>query len=341
MHPFKRGYFEATFLLILCTLAMQAQYRYRIAAGDVTVMLYWVGVVCATLSILNFVSLVAEDLLPPENPLSIVLDRLRAFTVTIVILYFCGAVALFINAWSNKPIQMIKGNVVAKGTTLTFAESFSRHAWVKMRAKDGSEWTTLLKWQENQNVWPSLAVEVGTREGTLGLPVVITIERDAEIRALEILAVTPTATTALEELIYLYSNTGRINEALDRSRQLLSFRKAGDSVWRAGSKLFQRGNLSDAIQFFKLAFEASPTQTHTTTYGWVLVKLGRAEEGLPYLQQAVEMDRTHMYSHYHLAYTLLQVGRHDEAIASFREVLKLKPGYPEIIQQLQKLGAAP
>jgi tetratricopeptide (TPR) repeat protein len=106
----------------------------------------------------------------------------------------------------------------------------------------------------------------------------------------KMLADDPKQPIALNDLAYLYARKGQhLDRALDLAR------------W--------------AVKF-------SPEQgTPRDTLGWVCYRLGRPQEALAHLQEAVRLRPERGLYHYHLGKSLLAAGRYSEAAESFRTAL--------------------
>ena len=57
------------------------------------------------------------------------------------------------------------------------------------------------------------------------------------------------------------------------------------------------------------------------TLGWILVQQGRAEEGIPYLRQAVARKTDDPVLRYHLAVALNKLGRNEQALLELNRLL--------------------
>jgi len=62
--------------------------------------------------------------------------------------------------------------------------------------------------------------------------------------------------------------------------------------------------------------------------------LGRANESLATLQQALQLDPNYLVAHYNIAKTLLQLGRADEAVSHLQKALVIDSSNPEGLKNL-------
>ena len=104
-------------------------------------------------------------------------------------------------------------------------------------------------------------------------------------------------------------------------------------------------NLSQALRLAEKALElagAEPDATVLDTYGWVLVKVGRAQEAVQVLEQALvasgDDPRAQAEILYHLGVAHLQLSRRESARRLFEQALQLQPDLGEVRQALGELG---
>lgn len=110
----------------------------------------------------------------------------------------------------------------------------------------------------------------------------------------------------------------------------------------------QGKNLEQAEKMIRKAVEAEPENgAYLDSLGWVLFRLGKAEEALPFIQQAVEKgqgvgDET---LHEHLGDILDKLGRAADAMASWKTALEMAESspYPEpsLIERLKRKVNSP
>lgn len=328
---------------IICAFSLYVQWRYRIALGDTTLLLTWVGAVLMLLSMLFFVQDWVEDWLGETHRFVIALEKIHKLFLVFVAVYATYGGLLIINGQADNPSQKHLATVAQQGRAITFTNDFHVYAWVRLKFDhpETSDITTLLSWPEETKLWPGQKVEIQQQTGLLGLPRIISITRDEEFMYKNVLKIAPTATLAITGLMNIYAVRGdAASDALtiEMAKQYIAATNKTDAVWNTASDLFQRHRLNQSLPLFKLALDHSPTLDNTISYGWVLSKLGRGKEGIPYLEKAIEMDSVSEMGYYHLAYAQVALGQKEGAIINFKEVLKRRPNYPEIRGQLRSLG---
>lgn len=94
----------------------------------------------------------------------------------------------------------------------------------------------------------------------------------------------------------------------------------------AASTAYTAGDFSSALQGFQAAVEKNPQDAESlSNVGQVLVRLGRAEESLPYYERAISLIPDRWAYHFNRARALGLLDRWDEAIAGYRQAQLLFP----------------
>ncbi|CAN0275987.1 unnamed protein product, partial [Phaeothamnion confervicola] len=87
----------------------------------------------------------------------------------------------------------------------------------------------------------------------------------------------------------------------------------------------QLDEIAEALRAAEQAHRLAPDNAMVSdTLGWALVKAGRREEGLPHLRDAAARASGDGEIHYHLAATLLDLGRREEARAEFERATAIQ-----------------
>jgi putative PEP-CTERM system TPR-repeat lipoprotein len=117
------------------------------------------------------------------------------------------------------------------------------------------------------------------------------------------------------------------------------YARAGDYGFLA--RIYQLDKDERALATAKLALDLAPTSPRIQDiYGWILVTEGRANEGLPYLREAVSRD-SDPYLRYHLASALVEVGRSDEARIELQAILRTRQELPWMASARELLDSLP
>jgi len=186
--------------------------------------------------------------------------------------------------------------------------------------------------------------------------------RDDQVFWTQALAQNPQAWLAHNNLGLIFTDRGRLPEAIDQLETALRLRpdyaeahnNLGDALARSrrlpeaiaqfvaalrlepnyvvardnlGSALIQSGRREEAIGQFRQVLQLQPdlAEAHASL-GFALASTGRLEEAIPELQQALRLDPAAPNPHYYLGLALRSTGRLAEAEAQFREAARLRPG---------------
>jgi Tfp pilus assembly protein PilF len=100
------------------------------------------------------------------------------------------------------------------------------------------------------------------------------------------------------------------------------------------------GRLQDAIDECHKAIAIDPAYGNPhNDIGAYLIELGKLDEAVPYLNQAIQAQRydARHYPHFNLSRIWLQKGRLGEAIRELEEAVRLCPDYPAALKELARL----
>ncbi|WP_340680684.1 XrtA/PEP-CTERM system TPR-repeat protein PrsT [Paraglaciecola sp.] len=96
------------------------------------------------------------------------------------------------------------------------------------------------------------------------------------------------------------------------------------------ANIYMQDDLPTALAYAKRALESANTVPAVLdTHGWILVKLGRFEDGLVSLRQAHAISSNDLSIQYHIAFTLQKLGRTAEAKAELEKTLASKDEFSE------------
>ncbi len=328
----------AALSVALCGWALYAQQRYRIAAGTPEWAIVWAGLALAVVSACLTVRGWIERRYDPSHEAVVAIDRAATLALWLVRIYVLWSVVLLANAvLDSSPAELRRGAVERIFRGEAYFTRFIPLAWADV-GLDGERRRVLLRPDEAEALWGGQAVEVTFHRGALGLARVADVARDEEARHRAVLAQSPTAAASWAGLLKLYARRGRWAEALEAARGYLAASADVSPVSEVAAERFQRGDHPRALAFSRLIFERSKTFKSHIFLGWTLAKLGQHAEALPLLRTAVELDPETFWGYYHLGYAYKYAGDAGNAAAMFREVLKRRPDYPEIQQELRSLA---
>jgi protein O-GlcNAc transferase len=138
---------------------------------------------------------------------------------------------------------------------------------------------------------------------------------------------------------------GRLAEAESACRRILAAQPFSAEVAHfLGMVLLERGQAAEAAELMRRSVAFAPAvPLFRVNLAGALGRLGRCEEGLPHLTQALVLGGGAMPAlHNQMGATLQSLGRLNEAVAAFQNAIRLRPNYPEphhnLGQALPKLG---
>ena len=148
----------------------------------------------------------------------------------------------------------------------------------------------------------------------------------------------PRSLTARFELGTRLAQVGLASEALEQFRVALSLAsnlRLGETPALVGrvhlnlaSVLSRRGENEAAVRHYRRAIELDPAGGDSVAYfnlGSTLAGLGRDQEAIEALQEAVARNPDYQDAQYNLAWVLKRSGRLDQAVVHFREVVRIDP----------------
>lgn len=124
----------------------------------------------------------------------------------------------------------------------------------------------------------------------------------------------------------LLNSKGRHREASERYRRALQIRPFHpDALYYLGRTLNLLDEPAEAATRLQAAAAVAPRPAVFNDLGLVLAGLGRLEEAVAAYREALKLAPGFASGYYNLAVTLDQAGKREEAIASYREALRLAP----------------
>ncbi|KDB08112.1 glycosyl transferase family 9 [Burkholderia sp. lig30] len=96
-----------------------------------------------------------------------------------------------------------------------------------------------------------------------------------------------------------------------------------------GALRFQQGRLEDAEPLMRRSIERQPVPLSLANYSAVLAGLGREQDALARLNEALSINPTHPRALFQRAGLLAQLGRHDDACANYDALLRQAPGFAD------------
>ena len=150
-----------------------------------------------------------------------------------------------------------------------------------------------------------------------------------ETLCLDTLARNPNCWLAYNNLGDAYSQSGRLDDAIEQYRKALEIKPhyaLAHYDW--GVALGKQGKVDEAAKQFQAAVDINPNfaEAHYNL-GVALVDAGRTNEAMDQFQKAVELDPDNAEAHNNLGNAFLQTGRIHDAVAQFQMAIQLKPDF--------------
>lgn len=146
----------------------------------------------------------------------------------------------------------------------------------------------------------------------------------------------------LFEEAYALHMVGDIDKAIELYRKSIEIQPTAKAYTFLGWAYSMKGKLEEAIELCKKAIELDPEFGNPyNDIGAYLIELGRYDEAIPWLRQAIfakNYDSRH-FPHINLARIYMAKGKLYDALEEIEEALKIEPNYkPARIMKHQILG---
>ncbi len=113
---------------------------------------------------------------------------------------------------------------------------------------------------------------------------------------------------------------------------------SGETQLQALLDLYRQGRLQDALRMgTELAAKFPQVPQIPNILGAVNTMLGRVPEAIASYRNAVRLDPSYAEAHHNLGNALRAMGQKNEALASFAKAIQLRPGYAEAHRNLSTL----
>ncbi|MFO0732215.1 MAG: hypothetical protein U0361_14770 [Nitrospiraceae bacterium] len=130
------------------------------------------------------------------------------------------------------------------------------------------------------------------RPGFLAIPWVKTIDHNDEHYFKEIVSRIPTATIAWRNLLYLYIDQNRLDEARDAALEYLRLYPQGyTQALHVGIALKQMSRYRDAAPFFEYVVDHHPTYDAYQQLGWTLQQMGEIDRAATVFETSLPLNR--------------------------------------------------
>jgi Tfp pilus assembly protein PilF len=162
--------------------------------------------------------------------------------------------------------------------------------------------------------------------------------QEAEKHILETVRVQPDFQRAHGYLAMIYAQEGRTDDAIQAIRGMTPDWEA--EAHRSVAEIFlSQAKTNEAVAQYAAAANLDPTNASThETLGSLLSQQGRFDAASQQFEALVRL-KPDAQSHYHLALALLIQGKAKESVTHYKEAIRLKPDWPEPLNDLAWLFA--
>ena len=139
---------------------------------------------------------------------------------------------------------------------------------------------------------------------------------------------------------YRRQMAGDLEEAIARYKESIALHPTAEAHTFLGWTYSFQGRFEDAIAECKEAIAVDPDFGNPyNDIGSYLIKLGRHEQAIPWLEKAMAAPRyePRHYPHVNLARVYARLGKIREAIRSLEQALAIQPDYPPARAELHRL----
>ena len=334
--------FEDSIALFACVLAMKIQLDYRVPGHFLFRLLPLVGL---ALTVLSFIFLINHLVtrLAEDDPFRLALGRIKWWSSLLVRVFVYYSLLLYANAKLDtaKPVYQNTEIVsLNKGDVLGLSMPYS---WVTLRDRDNPDKTeqVLLQATERAKLSGAQPVVLTIQPGYFGIPWIAAIESDWVHYAGEILKLAPTAAYAWKNLILFQLDHKHWPEATAAADEYLKlYPKDYDMALGIGSQFDMAARYNEAIPFYEYVVDRRPTYYAYQLLGTALSWGGHNPRAAEVLETSVKLNPDYWEAYYHLGYVYGGMGRLAEGIAAFEKALELRPNFPEVKIELDRLRKA-
>lgn len=143
-------------------------------------------------------------------------------------------------------------------------------------------------------------------------------------------------------MAYTSQMNGDLNEAIELYRKSINIHPTAEAHTFLGWTYSFKGDYDAAITECKIAIGIDPDFGNPyNDIGAYMIKLGKFEEAIPWLEMACQAPRydARYYPHYNLGRVYERLGDVIDAIAEYKKAAELDPDYQPALQAVERLQA--
>lgn len=329
------------FLLGLLIPAVTVQYQFRTPSVFLYYLMPLIGLNTTTLS---FTLLVRKfsSLSNLERVRTLLLnsERIAALPMLLFLGHSLIVLANGVGDYSA-PIER-KFHLVSKATFEVDLRTPQLVSWADVEAVPQPEprGYLLLVGNEKMNLWGGEMVIAHVHGGTLGLPWVSEIERDEEYYYKQALRDSPRSAVIWRNLANLNQKKKRWDDMMKTIYGYLDVYPYDYTIAAGiGSEMLVAGRFDDAIPLLEYATGISKQYEHYQLLGHAWQAKDK-EKAIEIYTASIPLAPHDWEVYFHLAETYSEMGRSQDAVAMYRQVLERRPDFPEVDDLIRQVVAS-
>lgn len=329
------------FLLGLLIPAVIVQYQFRTPS----VFLYYftplVGLCTTTLSLTLFVRKFSS--LSNTNRMRTLILTIERIAALPMFIFFGHSLIVFANGVSDysAPVKR-QFHVASKSDVEVDLRALQLVSWATVESvpQPESRGYLLLSGNEPMSLWGGEMVIAHVHDGTLGLPWISHTERDEEYYFKQALRDSPRSAIIWRNLARLYQKQQRWDDMMKAIYGYLDVYPYDYTIPAAfGSEMLVTGRFDEAIPLLEYATGMSKRYEHYQLLGHAWQSKDK-EKAIEIYTASIPLAPQDWEVYFHLAETYSEMGRSQDAVAMYRQVLERRPDFPEVEELIRQVVAS-
>lgn len=328
-------------LLSLLIPAVTVQYQFRTPSVLLYYLLPLVGLSTTTLGFTLFVRKF-YSLSNVERIRSLLLNSERIAALPMLV-FFGHSLLVLANGVSDysAPVEQ-QFHIVSKTTFEVDLRTPQLVSWANLEQvpNPASQGYMLLSGGEPANLWGGERVIAQVHGGTLGLPWISGIERDEEYYYKQALRDSPRSAVIWRNLADLYQKKKRWDDMMKTIYGYLDVYPYDYTIAAGiGSEMLVAGRFDDAISLLEYATGMSKQYEHYQLLGHAWQAKDK-EKAIEIYTASIPLAPHDWEVYFHLAETYTEMGRSQDAVVMYRQVLERRPDFPEVEDLIRQVVAS-
>lgn len=329
------------FFLGLLIPAVTVQYQFRTPSAFLYYLMPIVGLCTTTLSLTLFVRKFSA-LANTEQMRTLILNTERVAALP-MLLFFCHSLIVLANGINDYSAPVPRQyHIASKADVEVDLRTPQLVSWADVEAmpQSDSRGFLLLSGNEKLNLWGGEMVIAHVHSGTLGLPWVSNMERDEEHYYKQALRDSPRSAVIWRNLARLYQKQQRWDDMMKAIYGYLDVYPYDYTIPAAfGSEMLVTGRFDEAIPLLEYATGMSKLYEHYQLLGHAWQAKDK-KKAIEIYTASIPLAPHDWEVYFHLAETYSELGRSQDAVAMYRQVLERRPDFPEVEELIRQVIAS-